>query len=101
MNKNKFTREYLSIPNVMGYFRILLVPVYLCLYVQADTREDYYAAAAVMVVSFLTDFFDGKIARKFHMVTEFGKILDPIADRSPRGLYLRMYWKVWGKRTEK
>lgn len=78
----KFTKEeYFSIPNLMGYFRILLVPVYLILYTNAKTKEEYLAAAAVIGLSGLTDFLDGKIARRFHMVTEFGKILDPVADK--------------------
>ena len=75
MKKDIF-REYFSIPNLMGYFRILLVPVYLIIYIRADSVSDYRLAAMVMILSFLTDFFDGKIARRFHMVTEFGKILD-------------------------
>ena len=74
-------KEYFSIPNLMGYFRILLIPVYLFLYIRAETTEEYYMAAVVMLVSFLTDLFDGKIARRFDMVTEFGKILDPVADK--------------------
>lgn len=78
-------QEYFSIPNLMGYFRILLVPVYLYLAFHAETERDYYIAAGVMLLSFLTDFFDGKIARKFHMITEFGKILDPVADKITQG----------------
>ena len=84
MKKDIF-REYFSIPNLMGYFRILLVPVYLIIYIKADSVSDYRLAAMVMILSFLTDFFDGKIARRFHMVTEFGKILDPIADKITQG----------------
>ena len=78
-------KEYFSIPNLMGYFRILLIPVYLFLYIRAETTEEYYMAAVVMLVSFLTDLFDGKIARRFDMVTEFGKILDPVADKLTQG----------------
>lgn len=78
-------KEFFSIPNLMGYFRLLLVPVYLIAYLNAKTERDYYVAAGIMLVSFLTDFLDGKIARKFHMITEFGKILDPIADKITQG----------------
>lgn len=78
-------KEYFSIPNLLGYFRILLVPVYLFLYARAESTRDYYAAAGVMLLSFFTDFLDGKIARKFHMITEFGKILDPVADKITQG----------------
>lgn len=65
----------------MGYFRILLVPVYLYVYLHASEKNDYLLAAAIIGISSLTDLLDGKIARKFHMVTEFGKILDPAADK--------------------
>ena len=77
MKKN----EYFTIPNLMGYFRILLIPVFLYLYYHAETTKEYVTAFAVLAISFLTDLFDGKIARKFNMVTDFGKILDPIADK--------------------
>ena len=83
--KKRIIREYFSIPNLMGYLRILLIPVYLYLYVHAETTRDYYIAAAVMFLCFMTDFFDGKIARKFNQITEFGKILDPIADKLTQG----------------
>ncbi len=84
--KKEFVKEYFSIPNLMGYFRILLVPVYLIVYINADTTGDYYIAAGIMFVSFLTDLFDGKIARRFNMVTDFGKILDPVADKITQGV---------------
>lgn len=83
--KKSVRREYFSIPNLMGYLRILLIPVYLFLYIKAETTREYYVAAAVMLLSFMTDFFDGKIARRFDMITEFGKILDPIADKMTQG----------------
>ncbi|MGI6069722.1 MAG: CDP-alcohol phosphatidyltransferase family protein [Blautia sp.] len=78
-------REYFSIPNLMGYFRILLIPIYLYVYIHAESTADYYAAAGIMVLSYLSDFLDGKIARRFHMITEFGKILDPVADKLTQG----------------
>lgn len=61
----------------MGYFRILLIPVFCALYL----RGDRYPAAAVILISTLTDFLDGKVARHFNMITEFGKFLDPAADK--------------------
>ena len=74
-------REILSIPNLMGYFRILLIPLFSWMYCTADSTGDYYAAAVVVGVSGLTDMFDGKIARRFHMITELGKFIDPLADK--------------------
>ena len=52
--KKRIIREYFSIPNLMGYLRILLIPVYLYLYVHAETTRDYYIAAAVMFLCFMT-----------------------------------------------
>ena len=65
----------------MGYFRILLIPVFCVVYLRADTPGEKYLAAAILLISTVTDFLDGKIARHFHMITEFGKFLDPVADK--------------------
>ena len=82
--KKNVTKEYLSIPNLLGYFRILLLPVYLYVYVNASSERDYHLAV-LSFFSFLSDFLDGKIARRFDMVTDFGKILTPSQTRSHRG----------------
>ena len=74
-------KEIFSIPNLMGYFRILLIPVFCHLYLTAENEQEYFLAALVVLISSLTDLFVGKIARRFHMVTELGKALDPIADK--------------------
>lgn len=84
--KKDFIREYFSVPNLLGYLRLILIPVYLYVYLHATTTSDYYIATGIMAVSFLSDLFDGKIARRFNMVTEFGKILDPIADKITQGV---------------
>lgn len=83
--KKKWFKEYFSIPNLMGYFRILMLPIFLMLYTHAATGREYAAAFAVLAISFLTDFFDGRIARRFDMITEFGKALDPMADKLTQG----------------
>ena len=74
-------KEYFTIPNLMGYFRILLIPVFCILYYHSENAGCFYGAVIVLCLSFLSDFFDGKIARHFHQVTEWGKMLDPIADK--------------------
>lgn len=79
--KKPTKKELFTIPNLMSYFRILLIPVFCYLYLTAQTRADYLWAAAVVLVSSLTDLFDGMIARKFNQVTELGKALDPVADK--------------------
>ena len=86
--KNFSKKELLSIPNLMGYFRLLMIPVFAWLYLTASTDMDYYMAALVMGISSLTDMFDGMVARKFNMITEFGKFLDPLADKLSHGAIL-------------
>lgn len=84
--KKRFdTKEIFSVPNLMGYFRILLIPVFCCLFFTADTDGDYLLAAGVVLISTVTDFLDGWVARHFHMVTELGKFVDPLADKLTHG----------------
>lgn len=71
-------KDIFTIPNIMGYCRILLIPVFCYFYI---AKEAYLTAAGIVLVSSLSDLFDGYIARRFHMVTELGKALDPIADK--------------------
>ena len=81
MLKKLTKKEVFSIPNIMGYFRILLIPVFCVLYIQAESFSDYMWATAVVLLSSLTDLFDGMVARRFNMITELGKVLDPVADK--------------------
>jgi cardiolipin synthase len=78
----KFTKKDLwSIPNILCYIRFLLIPVFVVQYIKAEQPGEYMRAAAVVLASGLTDFLDGFIARTFDMVTEFGKLIDPMADK--------------------
>lgn len=84
--KMKIRKEEIwSVPNIMGYFRVLLIPVFCYLFLTAETNRDYYIAAAVVLVSTFTDFLDGFVARKFNMITELGKFVDPVADKLTHG----------------
>ena len=74
-------KEILTIPNLLSLFRLLLIPVYMTIYFNASQTRDYVAAAVILAVSCLTDMIDGKIARKYNMITTVGKVLDPIADK--------------------
>lgn len=74
-------KEIFTIPNILSMFRLILIPVYVTIYLRADESTDYYLAASILAVSCLTDMIDGKIARRFGMITTFGKILDPLADK--------------------
>ena len=78
---NNWKKEILTIPNLLSVFRIALIPVYLHIYMNAESTNDYTAAAIVLAVSCFTDMIDGKIARKFNMITNLGKLLDPVADK--------------------
>lgn len=76
--KNKsLIKEVFTIPNILVYIRMLLIPVFIFFYL----HKKYEITLVVLIVSFLTDFFDGKIARHFNQVTDLGKTLDPIADK--------------------
>jgi cardiolipin synthase len=78
----KFSRRDLwRIPNILCYIRFLLIPVFVVLYIKSEYPKEYLRAAAVVMVSGLTDFLDGFIARRFDMVTELGKLIDPLADK--------------------
>lgn len=86
--KDKFKREFkitksdlLAIPNILCYIRLLLIPLFVILYIKAETKNEYYFAGFIVVLASFTDFLDGFIARTFNMVTEFGKVLDPFADK--------------------
>ena len=74
-------RELFSIPNLLSFFRLVLIPVYAYIYLNATQAYQYFIAGSIMAVSCLTDMIDGKIARHFNMITTLGKILDPVADK--------------------
>lgn len=75
-------KDFFSIPNILTYIRILLVPVFVLVYIHAESFGDHIWAAVIVVISGLTDIVDGHIARKYNMITDWGKIVDPIADKA-------------------
>ena len=81
MSTKDWKNEILSIPNLLSLFRLVLIPVYISIYLRARDYDDYFLAAAILAVSCLTDMIDGQIARRFNMITDLGKLLDPIADK--------------------
>ena len=81
-----------TIPNWLRFVRIALIPVFSVLFI----KEQYIAAFITMIVAALTDVFDGKIARKYNMVSNLGKILDPIADKlSQIAIVIILLVKFW------
>jgi len=75
-------KEVFTIPNLLSMFRLLLIPVYMVIYLNATTAAHYYISGAILAVSSLTDLVDGKIARHFNMQSTLGQLLDPIADKA-------------------
>ncbi len=71
-------KDVFSIPNILSYIRILLIPVIIWAYCE---KENGLITAIAVILSGITDVADGKIARRFNMVTDIGKVLDPIADK--------------------
>ena len=82
MRMKDWKKELFTIPNLLSLFRLILIPVYVIIYLNAQEDSDYFLAAAILAVSCLTDLIDGKIARHFNMISTVGKILDPLADKA-------------------
>jgi cardiolipin synthase len=74
-------KEIMTIPNLLSLFRLILIPVYVVMYLNATEPVHYYIAGGILAVSCLTDFVDGQIARRFNMISTVGKVLDPFADK--------------------
>lgn len=70
-------QEVLTIPNLLSFFRILLIPPIAVFYL----KDHIYLSVALILLSAATDIIDGWIARKFNMISDFGKLLDPVADK--------------------
>lgn len=77
--------KILTIPNVMSLFRLCLIPVIVWLYCM---KQNYLLTTLVLLLSGITDIVDGYIARRFNMVSDLGKILDPVADKLTQGVTL-------------
>ncbi len=69
------------IPNSLTFFRVLMVPVFFWLIHHSHLPNNYLWATFVFIIASITDIFDGLLARKFGVVTNFGKIMDPLADK--------------------
>lgn len=75
-------KEIFTIPNLLSLFRLILIPVYVAIYLNATESVHYTIAGTILAVSCLTDMIDGKIARHFNMTSTVGQVLDPIADKA-------------------
>ena len=73
--------EFMNLPNKLTIFRILCIPVFVVLMLVNTIPYNNYIAVGVFIIASLTDMLDGKIARKYNLVTNFGKFMDPLADK--------------------
>ena len=76
--KQNIRKQIFTIPNLLSFLRLCMIPLIIWLYC---SQENYALTAAMLVLSGITDTVDGFIARRFNMVTDIGKALDPIADK--------------------
>lgn len=88
MSIPNWKKEAFTIPNFLSFFRLLLIPVYVYLYLTAESTWQYVAAGLVLALSCLTDMIDGRIARRCHMVSKLGMLLDPVADKATQATLL-------------
>jgi len=73
----EYIRENMNVPNLLTVLRLLLVPVYVAVFAWG---KKYWALFVFLLASF-TDLLDGRIARKYNLITDFGKLMDPLADK--------------------
>jgi len=71
----------MNLPNKITIFRVILIPVFLVLLYIDAIPGNKWLALAVFIIASLSDMVDGKIARKYNLVTDFGKFMDPLADK--------------------
>ena len=74
----KYRKKIITLPNILSFFRICLIPVIVWLYC---VKKDYLMTTLVLILSAITDIADGIIARHYGMISDFGKAFDPIADK--------------------
>lgn len=77
---NTEPKKIMNVPNILTLSRIFMIPVFILFFYLSFTAH-YFIALAVFIIASLTDMLDGKIARKYNLVTNMGKFLDPIADK--------------------
>ncbi len=71
----------MNLPNKLTMLRIIMIPFFLVFLLLDITPYDKWIALGIFVVASLTDMADGKIARKYNLITNFGKFMDPLADK--------------------
>ncbi|MEE0841023.1 MAG: CDP-alcohol phosphatidyltransferase family protein [Acutalibacteraceae bacterium] len=75
---NTYQKKIITIPNMLSFFRLCLIPVIVWLY---TVKQDHFLTLIILALSGVTDIVDGIIARKCNMISDFGKAFDPVADK--------------------
>lgn len=102
MSKKRLIPDIIT-PNRLTYLRVALIPLFILFFYLKGVPGNTYIAAGIFAFAAITDLFDGIIARKYNMVTNMGKFLDPIADKilvstalilllTERGLFNCVFW---------
>ncbi len=78
MATNRYKNKTITIPNILSFFRLCLIPLIVWLYC---VKKDYHWTMVIFLLSGITDIVDGFIARRFDMISDFGKAFDPVADK--------------------
>lgn len=76
--ENRYEHKIITIPNLLSFFRLLLIPVIVWMYL---VRQNTFGTVVLLALSGITDVVDGLIARKGNMISALGKALDPVADK--------------------
>lgn len=85
ITQNDSANRILTLPNLLSLIRLIMIPIIVWMYC---ALEEYFWTGILVIVSGVTDVVDGFIARKFGLVSDFGKALDPIADKMTQGAVL-------------
>lgn len=80
---SKYQKKIVTIPNIISFFRLCMIPLIVWIYL---VKEDSLLTGITVMFSFFTDIVDGYIARRFNMISDVGKVLDPIADKTTQGV---------------
>ncbi len=91
MNKINWN-DFRKLPNILSLFRIVLIPIFLYVVFIFGFEDGKYLIFCILLLSWLTDILDGIAARKLNMITELGKILDPLADKATQVSILFALW---------
>lgn len=71
----------MNLPNKLTVMRVILIPFFIVILMCNCIPYNEWIALAIFIIASITDLFDGKIARKYNLVTNFGKLMDPLADK--------------------